>query len=73
MIRYIRTIFEEEEQEKHYIPVRVKKFCSSSYIQYGRNSEKNKTLSIKENLDESKPYLKDIPKLLQNLIHENFN
>ena len=58
IIRDIKDYFEQEED--YYKPVIVSNFCSNNYIEYENNSEGNKTLSIKETLDEIKPYLKDI-------------
>ena len=33
---------------------------SNNYMEYGNNSDRNKTLLIKEYIDENKIYLKDI-------------
>ena len=35
---------------------------SSNYIEYDSNGDKDKTLSIKEYLDESRPYLNNVMK-----------
>ena len=35
-------------------------FLSNNYIEYENNGDRNKTISIKEYLDEIKLYLKDI-------------
>ena len=40
--------------------MRVSNFWSNNYIEYKSNSDKNKTLSIEEYLNKSRPYLKDI-------------
>ena len=42
------------------IIVKVGKFWSNSYIEYERNGDRNKTVSMKEYLNKSRPYLKDI-------------
>ena len=35
-------------------------FWSNNYIEYESNDDKNKTLSVEEYLNKTKPYLKDI-------------
>ena len=45
------NLFEHEEEENYYKPVRVSNFWSNNYI-----DDRNKTLSIKEH----RSYLKDI-------------
>ena len=40
--------------------MRVSNVWSNNYIEYKSNSDKNKTLSIEEYLNKSRPYLKDI-------------
>ena len=50
-----------EHQEESYLkPVRVNNFWSDSYIEYESNGDSNKTLSVKEYLNKTKPYLKVI-------------
>ena len=51
-------MFEQEEKD-YYKQVRLGNFWSNSYIKYKDNVDKNKTQSIREYLDEFKPYLKD--------------
>ena len=46
--------------EDNYKPVRIVNAFSSNYIEYKSNGDKDKTLSIKDYLDEVKPYLSDI-------------
>ena len=58
IIRDIRNIFEQEEV--YYKSGRVGKFHNNSCIQYKSNADRNKTISIKEYLDETKPFLKVI-------------
>ena len=58
-IRDIKKLF-EHEKEYYYKPVRVSNFDCNNYIEYESNGDKNKTLSIKEHLDETELYLKDI-------------
>ena len=59
MIRDIKNLFEPEEED-YYKPIKVGNFYSNSSIEYESYSDRNKTLSIKEYLDETMPYLKDI-------------
>ena len=56
--RDVKNLFEHEEKS-YYKPVRVKKFWSNNYIEYESNSNRNKTLSVKEYLNKVRPYLKD--------------
>ena len=46
-------------------------FYSNNYIEYESNGGRNKTLSIKEYLDEIKPYLEDINNLKKSDIWED--
>ena len=48
----IRSLFEQEED--YYKPVRVGNFYSTNYIKYESNSDRNKSLSIKEFFEEIK-------------------
>ena len=50
----IRKIIKSEED--YYKPVRVGNFWNNNYIKYESNGDKNKTLSVKEYLDEINPY-----------------
>ena len=56
----IKNIFEQEEKENYYKPVRVSNFWSNNYIEYENNGDRNKTLSVEEYLNKIRPYLKDI-------------
>ena len=40
----------EHKEEDYYEPVRVKKFWGKNSIEYGSNSDRNKTLSVAEYL-----------------------
>ena len=53
----IRNIF---KQEDFYGPIRVDYLYSNNYIEYDSDGNRNKNLSIKEYLSESKSYLRDI-------------
>ena len=55
----IRNIFEQEE-ENYYEPVRASNFWSNNYIEYKSKDHRNKTLSVKEYLNNIRPYLKDV-------------
>ena len=46
-------------EKDNYKQVRNGNGFSSNYIEYKSNGEKDKTLSIKDNLDEIKPYLSE--------------
>ena len=63
IIRGIKTLF--EQQEDYYKPVTVGNFWNNSYTKHESNVDINKNLSIKEDLDKIKPYLKDIINDLQ--------
>ena len=56
--RIIRDIKNRsEQQEEHcYKPVRIGDFYSNNYIERESDSDRYKTLSIKEYLDKIKPY-----------------
>ena len=43
----IKNVFEDEEEENNYTPVRAGNFCSNNYIEYKSNSHRNKTQSVK--------------------------
>ena len=60
ILRYIKNPFEHKKEENCYKQVKVSNFCSNNYIEYESNSDRNKTLSVKEYLNEIRPYLKDI-------------
>ena len=52
LLRDIKNVFEHKE-ENYYKPVRVNNFWSNNYIEYERNSDKNKRLPVEENLDKN--------------------
>ena len=60
MLRDIKNLFEHEEEENYYKPVRVSKFWSNNYIEYESNGDRSKTLSAEEYLNKITLYLKDI-------------
>ena len=57
-IRYIKNLFEQEEDFGK--PVTLGNFYNNNYIEYESNDDRNKTLSVKEYLEEIKPCFKDI-------------
>ena len=50
----------DQEEEVYYKPIRVGSFWITNYIEYESNGTRNKTLYVKEYLDEINPHLKDI-------------
>ena len=65
--RDIKNLF--EPQEEHYSkPVRAGNFYRNKYTKCESNGDRNKISSIKEHLDEIKPYLKDCTFFISNSI-----
>ena len=58
MIRYVRTLFEQEED--NYVPKRVSSSWNNDYIEYESNGDKNSNLSLDEYLNKIEPYLRDV-------------
>ena len=58
-LRYIRTLFEPDEED-YYKPIKTGNAFSSNYIEYERNGNKYKNLLIDDYLDKVKPYLNDL-------------
>ena len=48
------------EEENCYKPVKVNNFWNNNYIEYEGNSDRNKTISVEEHLNNIRPYLKGI-------------
>ena len=63
ILRVIKNLFEHEEKENYYKPVRVTNFWSNNYSEYKSNCDKSKTLSVEEYLNKITAYLKDINNL----------
>ena len=61
--RDIRTLFGKED---YYKPKRVNNFYNNNYIEYKRNDDGNRNLSLDEHLNKIKPYLRGIKTDLQN-------
>ena len=60
ILRDIQNRFEHEEEENYYKPIRVSNFWSNNSVEYERNSDRIKTLSVEEYLNKIRPYLNDI-------------
>lgn len=50
----------QKNEDHYYKPVRVDNFYGSNYIEHESNGDRNKKLSVKEYLNEIKPYQIDI-------------
>ena len=59
MLRDVKNLFDHEEEDNYYKPVKVSNFWSSSSIEYESNGDRNKALSFEEYLNKIIPYLKD--------------
>ena len=68
VIRDIKNLFEKAEED-YCNPIRVGNRYSNSYIEYESNSDRNKTPSIDEFFNKTRPPLKDIINNLKTLIH----
>ena len=56
----LRNIFEHEEEETYYKPVKVSKFSSNNYIEFESKGDRNKTLSVEEYFNKIRLCLKGI-------------
>ena len=54
------NLFEREEEEDYYKSVRVGNFWNKNYIEYKRDGDRNKALSIEEYFNKIRPYLQNI-------------
>ena len=50
----------KNNQQYYCKPVRVNNFWNNNFIEYENNGDRNKTLLLKEYLDELKPYARDV-------------
>ena len=64
--RDIRILFEQEKEEDYYEPKRVNNFWNNNYIEYENNGDKNRNLSLDENLNKIETYLRKIINSFQN-------
>ena len=60
LVRYIRTLFKQQEENDYFKPIRVDNFWNNNYIKYEKSGDRNKSLWVKEYLDTIKSYLRDI-------------
>ena len=60
IIRDIRTLFEQQEEKGYYKLKRVSNIWNNNYIEYERNGDKNRNLSLGKYLNKVEPYLRDI-------------
>ena len=58
IIRDIKTLFEQEEE--HYCKTVIISNVWNDYIKYESNTDRNKNVSVKEQLNVVKLYLKDM-------------
>ena len=56
MLRDIKNLFEHEEEENYYKPVRLNNFWSNNYVEYESNNDRNRTLSVEEYLNKIRAY-----------------
>ena len=59
IIRDIKTVFEQQEGNYYKLLI-VGNFWSNYYIEYEISGDRDKTRSVKEDIKEIKPYLRDI-------------
>ena len=59
ILRYIKNLFEDEEEENCFKPVWVNNFWNNNYIEYKSNGNKNKAVSVEEYIHKIISYLKD--------------
>ena len=50
ILRDIKSLFEHEDEENYYKPVRVSNFWSNDYIEYESKCDRNKTLTVEKYL-----------------------
>ena len=60
IIRDLRALYEPEEEEGYYEPQKRKSAVDDNYIEYKSNGDRDKTLSIEEYFNMTKPYLSNI-------------
>ena len=58
-LRGIENLF-NPDKEDYYKPIRTGNAFSSNYIEHESTGDKDKTSSMKEYLDKTKPYLSDL-------------
>ena len=60
ILRDVKNLFEDKDEENYHKPVRVSNFWSNNYIEYKSNEGRDKTVSVEKYLNKIGPYLKDI-------------
>ena len=60
IIRDVRTLSEQQQEDGYYKPKRVSSFWNNNYIEHESNGDKNSNLLLDEYLNKIKPYLRDI-------------
>ena len=60
ILRDVKNLFEDKDEENYHKPVRVSNFWSNNYIEYKSNKGRDKTVSVEKYLNKIGPYLKDI-------------
>ena len=60
LIRDIRILFEQQQKEDYYKPIRTNSAFDGKYIEYKSNGDKDKTLLLKNYLEVIRPYLNDL-------------
>ena len=56
----MKNLFNSSSDEDYYKPIKTNDAFNSNYIEYESKGDKNKTLSIRECLNQIRPYLGDI-------------
>ena len=60
IIRDIRTLFKQEEEENYYKSKRLNNFWNNIYIEYESNGDKTRNLSLDKYFHKIKAYLRNI-------------
>ena len=60
LIRDVKNLSDLSINEDYYEPIKNNDAFNSNYIEYERNGDKNKTISIKEHFNMIRAYLRDI-------------
>ena len=60
LLREIRNFFDNGKEENYYKAVSVSNFWSNNYIEFESNSDRNKTLSVKEYRNQIRPNLENL-------------
>ena len=66
VIRCIRKLFQQQQEEHYYKPERVSNFWNNNYIEFESNGDRNRNVSLDELINKIKSYLRNIIIDLQN-------